>query len=174
MNRNLLEVHDEYSVAARSSTGPMTATSDMSAVSDTSDKELPLLGASLVRVHDELRTLIVITGIWVAFREGWSDNFSYDDPMSTSNTKSILSHLSSKYDSPTTAMNENGSSMDKDKASPLKESVNGGKRCMSVSSVRRSNTISPVDDKQFGSPSKCPKPTDSTFTDLVRRILARD
>ncbi|KAI9851370.1 MAG: hypothetical protein M1838_003833 [Thelocarpon superellum] len=30
-------------------------------------------------MDDALRTLILITGIWVAFREGWSENFKYDD-----------------------------------------------------------------------------------------------
>ncbi|KAI9747590.1 MAG: hypothetical protein M1815_004070 [Lichina confinis] len=36
-----------------------------------------------VETNDALRTLILVTGIWVAFREGWSQNFSYDDPMSS-------------------------------------------------------------------------------------------
>ncbi|KAI9741286.1 MAG: hypothetical protein M1834_003003 [Cirrosporium novae-zelandiae] len=36
----------------------------------------------MIETDDHLRTLIVITGIWVAFRENWSQNFSYSDAMS--------------------------------------------------------------------------------------------
>ncbi|KAI4215907.1 MAG: hypothetical protein LQ351_001895 [Letrouitia transgressa] len=31
----------------------------------------------MIEVDDHLRTLVIVTGIWVAFREGWSPNFNY-------------------------------------------------------------------------------------------------
>lgn len=39
---------------------------------------------NLIETDEHLRSLIVVSGIWVVFREGWSRNFRYDDAMSAS------------------------------------------------------------------------------------------
>jgi hypothetical protein len=171
MTRNQLEVHDEYSMPTRSGTGPTTPTSGMSVISDGSDGETPL-DAHSVTLDDGLRTLIIITGIWVAFREGWSDNFRYGDPVSSAGPRSIMSPASSRHTSPTTAKSENDPFPDNDQASPIKELSNGGKRCMSISSIRRSNTTAPVDGKQYGSLSKRSNSTGATFMDRAKRRSA--
>ncbi|KAJ5504305.1 hypothetical protein N7463_007179 [Penicillium fimorum] len=153
MTRNQLEVNDEYSTAVWSSgTGPTTPSSGMSVVSDASD-ETPLDGR-LVTLDDGMRTLIVVTGIWVAFREGWSDNFRYGDPVFSSGTKPITS--------PTTAKNETDSfpTMDED-----------SKRCLSISNIRRSTT--PVmDETRFGNLSKRSNSTGAAFMDRAKRRSA--
>ncbi|KAJ5205951.1 hypothetical protein N7491_003425 [Penicillium cf. griseofulvum] len=161
MTRNKLEINDEYSTAVRSSgTGPATPSSGMSVVSDGSDAETPLDG-SVVTLDDGTRTLIIVTGIWVAFREGWSDNFRYGDP-SSSGTKSITSSTSVKYAHPTTAQNETDSfpNMDED-----------GKRRVSSSNIRRSTTPT-VDGPQFGSLSKRSNSTGAAFMDRAKRRSA--
>ncbi|KAJ5972260.1 uncharacterized protein N7479_002178 [Penicillium vulpinum] len=161
MTRNQLEVNDEYSTAVRSGTGPTTPSSGMSVVSDASDAEIPL-DESLVTLDDGMRTLIIMTGIWVAFREGWSDNFRYGDPVSSSGAKSTVSPTSVKYASPTTAKNE---------THPFPYIDEGGKRCMSFSTVRRSTTPG-MDGKQSSSFSKRSNSTGAAFMDRAKQRSA--
>ena len=168
MTRNQLEVHDEYSMTARTGTGPATPTSAMSVVSDASD-DTPL-DANIVTLDDGLRTLIITTGIWVAFREGWSHNFSYGDPVS-SGAKSVTSPSASRNTSPTVARNDHDAFPENDEASPTKGSASG-MRCMSISSVRRSNTTAATDEKQFGSLSKRSNSTGAAFMDRAKRRSA--
>lgn len=170
MSRNQLEVYDEYSAVARASTGPTTPSSGMSVVSDISDPEEPT-DANKVTLDDELRTLIIVTGIWVAFREGWSPNFNYGDPVSSPTVKSLVSPTSSKHNSPVKA--EADDMTDRDELTPMKDAANGGKRCMSISSVRRSNTTSPAEGSQLsGSLSRRSNSTGAAFMDRAKRRSA--
>lgn len=169
MTRNQLEVHDEYSTAPRSATGLTTPNSGVSVLSDASDAEAPL-DLHLVTVDDDLRALIIITGIWVAFREGWSHNFSYGDPLSSPNTKSVASPTTSKYSSPSTVRNGNDALREGDETSLGKEPVNNGKRCMSISSIRRSHTASPTEQNQsLGSLSRRSYSTGAAFMERAKR-----
>jgi hypothetical protein len=140
----------------------------MSVVSDASD-DTPL-DANIATLDDGLRTLIITTGIWVAFREGWSHNFSYGDPVSSS-ARSVVSPASSRHASPTVAKNDHDAFPDNDEASPTKGSASG-MRCMSISSVRRSNTTAAADDKQFGSLSKRSNSTGAAFMERAKRRSA--
>jgi hypothetical protein len=140
----------------------------MSVVSDASD-DTPL-DANITTLDDGLRTLIITTGIWVAFREGWSHNFSYGDPIS-SGARSVVSPASSRNASPTVARNDHDVFPDNDEASPTKGSTSG-MRCMSVSSVRRSNTTAATDDKQIGSLSRRSNSTGAAFMDRAKRRSA--
>lgn len=85
LDHQTIEVSDQYShpSTSLSSQASSTATTSSSSVSE----ELKTLstGSSLatrdpIEVDDALRTLITITGIWVAFREGFSPNFKYGQP----------------------------------------------------------------------------------------------
>lgn len=173
MTRNQLEVFDEYSSVVRSNTGPTTPTSAMSVISDLSDTEAPIEPNDVVTLDDGLRTQIIVTAIWVAFREGWSPNFNYRDPLASTNGKSISSPTSSRTASPTVAKNEAMSPLEKDGLSPMKEVTNNGKRCMSVSSVRRSNTTAPAEgDKSFGSLSKRSNSTGAAFMERAKQRTA--
>ncbi|KAJ5086554.1 hypothetical protein NUU61_007861 [Penicillium alfredii] len=174
MTRNQLEVYDQYSTAPRSSGGPTTPNSGMSVASDVSDLDAPV-NPNAVTLDDGLRTLIIITGIWVAFREGWSHNFSYGDPVSTCQTKSAASPATSKHSSPTTAKTEKDALAEHDTTSPVKEPANGGKRCMSISSIRRANTLAPSEQAKptpIGSLSKRSNSTGAAFMDRVKRRSA--
>ncbi|OQE23126.1 hypothetical protein PENSTE_c009G04198 [Penicillium steckii] len=166
MTRNQLEVYDQYSAVARTHTGPTTPTSAMSVISDLSDNEPSMESNDVVTLDDGLRTLIIITGIWVAFREGWSHNFNYGDP--------LMSPASSKNMSPVVAKNESRrNSTDNDDLSPMKEITNNGKRCMSVSSVRRSNTMAQAEGgKAFGSLNKRSNSTGAAFMDRAKQRSA--
>ncbi|KAJ6108213.1 hypothetical protein N7523_009536 [Penicillium sp. IBT 18751x] len=173
MTKNQLEVFDEYAAVVRSNTGTgtgaTTPSSARSVISDMSDEEPN--DANKITLEDSLRTLIIMTGIWVAFREGWSQNFSYSDPLfSPPAAKSLVSPTSSRYSSP--APNENDAAIDRDDLSPMKEPLNGGKRCMSIPNVRRSNSVAPTDGGGFGSLSKRSNSTGATFMDRAKRRSA--
>ncbi|KAJ6016283.1 hypothetical protein N7540_010874 [Penicillium herquei] len=175
LTRNQLEVYDEYSAVTRSNTGPTTPSSGMSVISDLSDNEGPEelytntnANAKVYTLDDELRTMIIVTGIWVAFREGWSDNFSYGDPIA-SPTKSVASPTSSKSGTPIGAKSENNSP-ERDELNELKDVVSSGKRVVSMSSMRRANTMSPLDGlKSFGSLSKRSNSTGATFMERAKQ-----
>ncbi|CAG7937226.1 unnamed protein product [Penicillium salamii] len=171
LTRNQLEVHDEYSMPTRSGTGPTTPSSGMSVASDASDGEAPL-NSQTVTLDDGLRTLIIITGIWVAFREGWSDNLRYGDPVSATGAKSLMSPTASKHTSPTTAKMELDSFPENEPVSPVKEVTNGAKRCMSMSKIRRSNTPTLPEGDAFGSLSKRSNSTGAAFMDRAKRRSA--
>ncbi|KAE8355819.1 hypothetical protein BDV28DRAFT_128182 [Aspergillus coremiiformis] len=83
MAQNHLEVFDEYAIPT--ACGPsLSPTSGMSVISDDSEMDAAL-DKRAVQTDGNLRTLIIITSIWVAFREGWSHNFTFDDPALTFN-----------------------------------------------------------------------------------------
>jgi hypothetical protein len=92
MTRCHLEVYDEYSPGSRSSVGPTTLSS---IVSDFSDKPV-IRGSDTSEIIFEecLQLFIIVTGIWVAFREGWSHNFSYPDPLALSTARAPEPYLS--------------------------------------------------------------------------------
>ncbi|CAG8194499.1 unnamed protein product [Penicillium olsonii] len=173
LTRNQLEVHDEYNIPSRSGTGPTTPSSGMSVASDASDGEAPL-NSSSVTLDDGLRTLIIITGIWVAFREGWSDNLRYGDPVSATGARSLMSPNASRHASPTTAKMEDDVFPENKPISPVKEVTNGAKRCMSMSKIRRSTTPTPTptEGDTFGSLSKRSNSTGAAFMDRAKRRSA--
>jgi hypothetical protein len=76
MIKNQLEVYDGYPVVASPSTGPITPSLGMSVVSDASGDAAPGDTKNIITLDEGLRTLIVVTGVWVACCEGWSQNFS--------------------------------------------------------------------------------------------------
>ena len=79
-----IEVSDRYcnpppsldaQTSPTSTAPPAIAPSDFS----TQSTEANIIAKQLTEVDESLRTLIIITGIWVAFREGFSPNFMYSD-----------------------------------------------------------------------------------------------
>ena len=85
LNRFSIDISKQYSMplAVTSSSNPFTLPTSPDPVPP--DKNIhckttePLRGAT-IETDDHLRTLIVVTGIWVAFREGYIPNFKYDVP----------------------------------------------------------------------------------------------
>ncbi|KAL4871655.1 hypothetical protein BDV12DRAFT_183521 [Aspergillus spectabilis] len=116
MARSHLEVYDRYSLP---STVPSSPISTMSVVSDGSE-DVPL-DQHVIETDEKLRLLIIVTSIWVAFREGWSHNFRYNDPVA--NAKNVRSPSVSKNISSTAPGSEDDRvfserDSDRDKQSP--------------------------------------------------------
>ncbi|KAH0559612.1 hypothetical protein GP486_003870 [Trichoglossum hirsutum] len=81
MNRNTIDISDHYSTSTTPS-GTYTPTSPTRPLSSVEYANPPFSEPherTLTRTSEYLKTLILVSGIWVAFREGWSQNFKYDD-----------------------------------------------------------------------------------------------
>ena len=77
-----IEVSDQYShpstsLSSHASSTPTTSSSFISEEAKSPFMESSQTARDLIEVDDALRTFIIITGIWVAFREGFSPNFKY-------------------------------------------------------------------------------------------------
>ena len=82
MSRSRIDVLDIYPTSAPSAI-PQSPTSCASATRSSFFESGLASEPSLARTDDRLRTLILVTGIWVAFREGWSESFRYHDPLAS-------------------------------------------------------------------------------------------
>lgn len=154
MTRNHLEVFDEYSIPSSVSKPPTAA---MSVISDGST-DAPLEGNAII-TDDRLRTLIVVTSIWVAFREKWSHNFSYDDSASTF-------PIPSKPNSPAVANAET------DHAPEPKDDHNGTASNgphVAFRNIRHSNTSPDGDRVRSPSCGKLNKRSNSTSAAFLKR-----
>ena len=85
LDRQTIEISDEYSHPSTSLSSQTSSTPTTSSFSASEEVKLPSVGSSVtardpIEVDDALRTIITITGIWVAFREGFSPNFKYGQP----------------------------------------------------------------------------------------------
>lgn len=164
MTRNHLEVFDEYSTPSSVSKPP---TSAMSVTSDGSLADEPL-GRDVIAMDDELRTLVVITSIWVAFREGWSHNFTYDDSASTLNSKTICSPISSKLNSPTSVNSEPDGFPDDNDRYPNVVVPNGSKH-ISFSNMRSSHTAPTLEGTKPTLSGKLDRRSNSTGGNFLQR-----
>ena len=133
MTRNHLEVFDEYSIPATVSSS--LPTSAMSMVSDGSDD----ISSDRITLDKELRILIIITSIWVGFREGWSHNFRYNDSALALNSKIINSPITSRHTSPTTIKN-GPDYFSEENQHPEAQAPNGRKHRVSMSNAPASSS----------------------------------
>lgn len=79
LDRQTIEVSDQYTHPSTSISSEASSTATTPA---SEEIKTPSIGSSFatrdpIEVDDALRTLITVTGIWVAFREGFSPNFKY-------------------------------------------------------------------------------------------------
>lgn len=86
-----IEVSDSYShpstsLSSQASSTPTTSSSLISDGQETPCIEVSQAARDPIEVDEALRTLITITGIWVAFREGFSPNFKYGQSTPPSNS----------------------------------------------------------------------------------------
>ncbi|KAF9887982.1 hypothetical protein FE257_009371 [Aspergillus nanangensis] len=171
MTRNCLEVFDEYTMPSPSSSnGPQSPA--MSMISDGSEMDAPTDRKSIA-TDDNLRTLIIITSIWVAFREGWSDNFTYNDAALAINPKTLCSPISSRHQSPTAVKSETDhmSPVDEDESDRPPRSPS--KRPLSTSTTSR-NALHPDRSMGYGSLSRRSNSTGAAFIERSnRRVSAR-
>ncbi|PWY87609.1 hypothetical protein BO70DRAFT_332639 [Aspergillus heteromorphus CBS 117.55] len=166
MSRNYLEVYDEYSMPtncglAHSPNSAMSVISDSSEIDDLFDRK--------VMVTDkDLRMLIVITSIWVAFREGWSHNFGYDDTAAVLNTKALCS---SRQSSPTAGRNETDKFPEMEVGQPADIPALNGPRRHRLSSATYVSTQTIIADRptSYGSLSKRSNSTGAAFIERTNR-----
>ena len=95
LDRQMIEISDQYSHPSTSLSSQASSTPTTSSSSVFEDLNTPCLQSSLatrdpIEVDDTLRTLITVTGIWVAFREGFSPNFKYGQPTQSPSTSPNL------------------------------------------------------------------------------------
>ncbi|QRD82969.1 hypothetical protein F9C07_2056108 [Aspergillus flavus] len=164
MARNHLEIFDEYAMPTASGL-PLSPTSTMSVISDDSEMDASL-DKKVIETDDNLRTLIIITSIWVAFREGWSHNFTYDDSAVTFNA--ALSP--SRQPSPSAARAENEPiPAGRDNRSERLVS-NGSKNRASVPNGSSSQPNAPSDRSiAYGSLTKRSNSTGAAFMERTNR-----
>lgn len=155
LTRNHLEVYHGYSPNHRSCTRPASPNSGMSEFSNRS--EIESLDSHEIIVDDRLRILIIVTGIWVAFREGWSHHFTYRDPVAVSHAKMLASPVTSRYQSSTTTISE-----DKTVVSEGDEKGQNPRRWTSFALKFRPNMMSPL--RLFKSCNSQAKRSNSTRT----------
>ena len=91
LDRQTIEVSDQYShpstsLSSQASSTPTTSSSSASEELKTPSVESGHTAGDPIEVDDALRTLIIITGVWVAFREGFSPNFKYGQPTQSLST----------------------------------------------------------------------------------------
>ena len=93
MTQNKLEIPDSYT-SVSASAGRYPPTSPMRTPSGGSEstyvEEEPQAERTSYNIDDMMKTLIEVTGIWVALRQGWSPYFRYSD-LTTCNTGSASS-----------------------------------------------------------------------------------
>lgn len=77
MTRTSIDVYHQYTIPSPSSDATMSPLSPTSVMSVPDDLNDPT--GRVMDTDDHLRTLIMITGIYVAFREGWSQDPLYND-----------------------------------------------------------------------------------------------
>lgn len=80
MTDQAIDISDRYSVPSATTLPCQTFESAESPETNGSFDDASETGSmekKMIEVDDHLRTLVIVTGIWVAFREGWSPNFNY-------------------------------------------------------------------------------------------------
>ena len=99
LDRQTIEISDQYShpstsLSSQASSTPTTSSSSVSEEAKTPCIQSSPAARDLIEVDDTLRTLITVTAIFVAFREGFSPNFKYGEPTQSLSTSPnpVLTH----------------------------------------------------------------------------------
>ena len=101
LTRQSLSILDQYSIPDTPTFPHASASPIGSPVSDFGGRDadyddMTTKPSTKVDIDEHLRTLIVITGLWVAFREGYSPNFRYNDPIFSSMTEAKAQQATQK------------------------------------------------------------------------------
>ncbi|KAL2852392.1 hypothetical protein BJY01DRAFT_208243 [Aspergillus pseudoustus] len=160
MTRNHLEVYDRYSMP---STAPSSPTSAMSVISDNSEID-DLLDQQIIETDEALRMLIIVTGIWVAFREGWSPNFRYNDAATSpkaARATSVSKPMSTGEDDRTISVRDS----DLDKQAP----TDTNRRIVTWTQTPSHQNLAADRSVQYGSLSKRSNSTGAAFIERSNR-----
>lgn len=175
LNRHSINIRDQYPVQVSIST-----TSQISASSTTDPVPMghPSLDLpsspdeNLVDTDEHLRTLIVVSGIWVAFREGYSQYFRYRDSFSSPRT-SIDSNPTNRHRiCPISISRDTSSSLVDVLDSKESQANNKGSRTSAINLHRSTASTSTTPWPAFSSTSS-PRRANSTGTTLLQRASTR-
>lgn len=176
LSKTSLTIQDSYKMPDLSTTTPQATPKQQATILE-DDSDDNTSKQEVRQTTDRLRSIITMTSIWVAFKEGWSPSFKYDDPAPTSSSRrnSIHSQVSTPPASPNPAPIDKRASI-----------LSVGSSLFRKGSLRnRTGTFSSLDhlpDTDTTSPSRSPshsqpKPSgraraDSNSTVLVHRAAS--
>ena len=89
MDRKTICISDQYSIPDTPIVATTPASNDRSSTAAQSSQssyfhDIDNVTQTLIDTDERLKTLIIVTGVWVAFAEGWSENFKYSNDMGSS------------------------------------------------------------------------------------------
>lgn len=95
LSKTSLSIQDSYKMPDLSTSTPTATPKQKPTILEDDSDDNPSK-QEIRQTTDQLRSIITISSIWVAFKEGWSPSFKYDDPplTSTSRRNSIHSQVS--------------------------------------------------------------------------------
>ncbi|PGH08493.1 hypothetical protein AJ79_05982 [Helicocarpus griseus UAMH5409] len=91
MSRQGIDVLDQYPLASSIAQGPSSPASKSPRTSTDQPRSIDSQEPPLVKTDDHLRTLIVISGVWAAFQEGWPQTPLYAETNPSSPTTAATS-----------------------------------------------------------------------------------
>ncbi|KAM0716313.1 hypothetical protein Q7P37_007758 [Cladosporium fusiforme] len=176
LSKTSLAIQDSYKMPDLSTMTPQATPKQQATILD-DDSDDNTSKQEIRQTTERLRSIIAMSSIWVAFKEGWSPSFKYDDPppTSTSRRNSIHSQISTPPASPIPAPIDKRASI-----------LSVGSSLFRKGSLRnRTGTFSSVDhlpDTDNTSPSRSPSHSqpkasgraraDSSSTVLVHRAAS--
>lgn len=160
MTRSSIDVYHQYTIPSPSYDASMSPLSPTSVMSNDP-------AGTVFDTDDNLRTLIMITGIYVAFREGWSQDPLYNDLMAGISSGSLCSPIRPKHQA---TLDETEGSADKD---THRRSLNLMGNKMRHSSMRQSPSLPTAESSKSLASLNVPKRARSTGAAFMERANRR-
>lgn len=82
ITRTTIDILDSYASPSSALASPLRSPSSIRSSQSGYFEDVEVQPRTVTENDEQLRTLIVVTGIWLVFRENWSQNFRYNDAMS--------------------------------------------------------------------------------------------
>ncbi len=182
ITQKILEIPDNYTTVS-SSAGRYPPTSPIrgSAIGwQPAPEEEDNLERTTLRMDDNTRILIQVTGLWLALRLGWCPYFKYDDIPATTATKSMSpsSPVPGTRSCSTSIVNDPSTGLVVDTRASTPESNPGARNAVGGKFFRSSNHIfrsspSNTSPTSFDHTAPVPRRTVSTGTAFMQRAAAR-
>jgi len=174
-----LDINDSYKMPDPTAPTPQqTPKQTQSALEEAMEEEDEAPQQEVRVTTDQLRDIVTISGIWVAFKEGWSPCFKYDEPSSAGLHRSASTTLrdcnptaSTPPGSPTPGIDKRGSIRSVGSSILRKSSMlSRSNHTSMISNEGADGEQSPV--KSPGLPQKSRSRADSSSTILVHRAAS--
>jgi hypothetical protein len=183
ITQKILDIPDNYTTVS-SSAGRYPPTSpirgSVAGWQPVPEEEEDNLERTTLRIDDNTRTLIQVTGLWLALRLGWCPYFKYDDIPALTSTKSASPSLSvsGTRSCSISVANDPSKGLVADtrastpESNPSSRNAVGGKIFRSGNHIFRSSPAS-VSPNSFDHTAPIPRRTVSTGTAFMQRAAAR-